>query len=74
MNLTKRIAGTTDSRRVEGLLEMIRVLVNEDMQIEREKYLNTRLYERGDEYNGHVNSYKPKTVRTRIAEVTFNIP
>ena len=53
---------------------MIRVLVNEDMQIEREKYLNTRLYERGDEYNGHVNSYKPKTVRTRIAEVTFNIP
>ena len=59
---------------LESLPEMIRVLVNEAMQIEREKHLNAKPYERSDERSGHANGYKPKTVRTRVGEVTFDIP
>ena len=59
---------------LESLPEMIRVLVNEAMQIEREKHLNAKLYERSDERSGHANGYKPKTVRTRVGAVTFDIP
>ena len=59
---------------LESLPEMIRVLVNQAMQIERENHLNAKPYERSDERNGHANGYKHKTVRTRAGEVTFDIP
>jgi len=57
-----------------SLPEMIRVLVNEAMQIERSKYLNAKPYQRSHERSGHANGYKTKTVRTRVGEVTFDIP
>jgi putative transposase len=59
---------------LESLPEMIRLLVNQAMQIERDKHLNARPYERNDERNGYANGYKPKTVKTRVGEVTFDIP
>ena len=59
---------------LESLPEMIRLLVNQAMQIERDKHLNAKPYERSDKRNGHANGYKPKTVRTRVGEVTFDIP
>lgn len=52
---------------LESLPEMIRLLVNQAMQIERDKHLNAKPYER----NGHANGYKPKTVKTRVGEVTL---
>jgi len=57
-----------------SLPEMIRLLVNEAMQIERSKYLNAKPYQRSHERSGHANGYKTKTVRTRVGEVTFDIP
>ena len=45
---------------LEGLPEMIQVLVNEAMQIEREWYVNAKPYERKEERRGHANGYKPK--------------
>lgn len=59
---------------LESLPEMIRVLVNQAMQIEREKHLNAKPYERSHGRSGHANGYKPKTVRTRVGKVTFDIP
>jgi transposase-like protein len=59
---------------MEGLPDLVRILVNEAMQIERENYLRAKPYERSDERKGHANGYKPKTVKTRIGEVTFDIP
>jgi len=59
---------------LESLPEMIRLLVNQAMQIERDKHLNAKPYERSDERNGYANGYKPKTVKTRVGEVTFDIP
>ena len=53
---------------------MIRLLVNQAMQIERDKLLNAKPYERSTERKGHANGYKPKTVKTRVGEVTFDIP
>lgn len=59
---------------LESLPEMIRLLVNQAMQIERDKHLNVKPYERSEERQGHANGYKPKTVKTRLGEVTFEIP
>ena len=59
---------------LDSLPEMIRVMVNEAMRIERENYLGAKPYERSEDRQGHANGYKPKTVRTRVGEVTFDIP
>jgi len=56
------------------LPELIQTLVNTAMQIERQKYLGAARYEHHPERIGHANGYKPKTVRTRMGELTFDIP
>jgi len=59
---------------LEGLSEMIRLMVNQAMQFERENFLNARAYERSEDRTGYANGYKPKTVNTRVGKVTFAIP
>ena len=56
------------------LPELIRIIVNTAMQIERQKHLAAGPYERSPERQGHANGYKPKTVKTRIGEITFAVP
>ena len=58
----------------EGVPELLRVLLNAAMQVEREKYLQASDYERTDERKGYANGYKPKTVKTRVGEITFAVP
>lgn len=59
---------------LEAVPEMMRVLINQAMQVERSKYLQADEYERTEERIGHANGYKPKTVRTRMGEITFSVP
>ena len=54
--------------------EMVRVLLNSVMQAERCRYLQAGEYKRSADRKGHANGYKPKTVRTRMGEITFAIP
>jgi transposase-like protein len=59
---------------IEALPELIRVLINEAMRLEREQHLGARHYERSPERQGHANGYKPKTVKTRMGEIQFQVP
>lgn len=59
---------------LEALPEMMRILINQAMQAERSKYLQADEYERTEDRKGHANGYKPKTVRTRMGEITFAVP
>jgi putative transposase len=59
---------------LDFLPELIRIVINNAIQIERQKYLGVGPYERSDERQGHDNGFKPKTVTTRVAPITFNIP
>jgi transposase-like protein len=72
--LTKEYLEPLTEQGLDGLPDLIRVMVNEAMQIERENYLQAKPYERSKERLGHANGYKPKTVKTRMGELTFNIP
>lgn len=56
------------------LPELIRIVINTAMQVERQKYLGVDPFERSPERRGHANGYKPKTVQTRMGEVTFDVP
>jgi putative transposase len=56
------------------LPELIRSVINSTMQVERQKYLGAGPFERSPERPGHANGYKPKTVKNRLGEVTFEVP
>jgi transposase-like protein len=56
------------------LPELIRVIVNNAMLAEREQYMNAEPYQRTLEREAHANGYKPKTMRTRVGEITFAVP
>ena len=54
--------------------ELIRVIINSAMQAEHTGYLNAEPYQHIAERQGHANGYKPKTMWTRVGEITFAIP
>src|SRR5215211_6036813 len=58
----------------DALAEGFRLLVNEAMKAERAYVLNAAPYERSPERLGYANGFKPKTVATRLGELTFYVP
>jgi len=56
------------------LPELIRIVINEAMHVERQRFLGVGPYERSPQRRGHANGYKPKTVATRMGKITFDIP
>ena len=59
---------------LDGIPELLRIIINQAMHAERTKYLQADNYERTEERKGHANGYKPKTVRTKVGEITFSVP
>jgi putative transposase len=56
------------------LPELIQVIINAAMQAERQQHLKAEPYQHTEERQGHANGYKPKTVHTRVGNITFSIP
>ena len=59
---------------LEAMPEMISTLINLAMQVERQAYLGVGPYERSPERRDSANGFKPKTVATRMGEITFDVP
>jgi len=58
----------------EGFADVLRILLNEAMKIERDQALGAGLYERTDRRRGYANGYKPKAVDTRIGKLSVDVP
>ena len=56
------------------LPELIRIVVNAAMQAERQQFLKAAPYQRTPERETYANGYKPKTVQTRVGNITFSVP
>ena len=59
---------------LDGAGEALRILVNEASKIERNHFLNAQPHERTVERTDYANGFKPKTVMTRVGELTFDVP
>ena len=60
---------------LDALPELIRLVINAAMQAERQKHLGVEQpYERSEQRRGQANGFKPKTVKTRVGEITFAVP
>jgi transposase-like protein len=68
------LASELAEKGLEAIPELLRVLINNVMQVERTKHLQAGEYERTEDRKGYANGYKPKTIRTRVGEITFAVP
>ena len=59
---------------LDVLPELIRIVINAAMQAERSEHLQAEHYQHTEERRGYANGFKPKTLRTRIGEITFAVP
>ena len=59
---------------LDGAGEALRILVNEANRIERSHFLNAQPHERSVDRTDYANGFKPKTVMTRVGELTFDVP
>lgn len=73
-NLPESVTETLMQQGLGALPEMIKVMINNAVLEERSRYLQAEEYERTGERTGYANGYKPKTVKTRVGEITFAIP
>jgi len=58
----------------DGLAEAMRLLLNHAMQAERSEALGAAPYQRCATRKGHANGFKPKTLQTRLGELTVDVP
>lgn len=59
---------------LDALPELMRVVLNAVMQVERQQYLGVEPYQRSEHRRDQANGFKPKTVKTRLGEITLDIP
>lgn len=57
-----------------SMVEVMSILLNKTMEIEREKYLKAGSFERNPERVSYANGYKDKKLGMRIGEVPLRIP
>ena len=58
----------------EALPDAIRILINAAMLVERQRFIGAGPYQRTDQRTAHANGFKPKTVQTRMGELTLAVP
>ena len=59
---------------LDGAGEALRILVNEASRIERNHFIHAQPHERTAERTDYANGFKPKTMMTRVGELTFEVP
>ena len=59
---------------LDVLPELIRIVIHAAMQAERSAHLQAAPYQHSEERRGYANGFKPKTMRTRVGEITFAVP
>ena len=59
---------------LDGLPDLLRVLINQATRIEKENYLHTKSYERNDDRQGHTNGDKSKTVKNQCRRSDSRYP
>jgi putative transposase len=58
----------------EVLKQMIEILVRQVLEAELENYIGAGFYERSEQRRGHRNGTKPRTMKTRIGDLHFEVP
>jgi len=58
----------------EGMAEVMRLLINECMKLERQQALGVGPYQRGEARHGQANGFKPRSIKTRVGPIELAVP
>jgi len=58
----------------DGVTGALITLFNEAMKLDRSRHLNAVPYERSEGRQGYANGFKPKTVKSRVGELSLQVP
>jgi putative transposase len=58
----------------DGMAQIMQLLLNECMKIERRQVIGAAPYERSEARHGQANGFKPKTVKTRVGPLQLAVP
>jgi len=73
-NVVETVVQLLSESGLSQMAEAIRIMLNEAMRIERSQVLEAGPYERTERRRGHANGFKPKTLATRMGEITVQVP
>ena len=73
-NVVETVVQLLSESGLSQMAEAIRIMLNEAMRIERSQVLKAGPYERTERRRGHANGFKPKTLSTRIGQMTVQVP
>jgi len=59
---------------VDGMLEAMKLILNQAMRLQRQQALGAEPYERTDQRRGHANGFKPRTLDTRLGRIVVDVP
>ena len=59
---------------VEGMLEAMRLILNQAMRLQRQQALGAEPYQRTDQRRGYANGFKPRTLDTRLGRLVVDVP
>jgi putative transposase len=58
----------------DGMADVMRLLFNECMKIERQQALGVGPYQRGEARHGQANGFKPRSIKTRVGPIELAVP
>lgn len=58
----------------DGMAQIMQLLLNECMKIERRQAIQAAPYERSEARRGQANGFKPKTLKTRVGPLELAVP
>ena len=72
--VVKTVLEIINENGLDGLGEVVSILINEAMKVERSAVLNARPWERTEGRTGYANGFKDKNVASRLGSLLLKVP
>jgi transposase-like protein len=73
-SVTRELVQALADHGLDGMAQIMELLVNECMKIERQQALGVGPYQRGEARRGRANGFKPRRLKTRVGELQLSVP
>jgi transposase-like protein len=73
-SVTREVVQVLARHGFDGMAQVMELLFNECMKIERQQALGVGPYQRGEARRGQANGFKPKRLKTRIGPLELAVP
>jgi len=73
-NVVREVVQALAEHGFDGMAQVMELLVNECMKIERQQALGVGPYQRGEARRGQANGFKPKRLKTRVGPLRLAVP